>query len=165
MDCLSTRLSHEVSLSLEGVAIICRSGDGYVNATQLCKAGGKEFRVWKKTHKTEDFIQELSVSIPIGIDTLIKYEDFGPSNRATWVHPRVAINIAQWISPKFDVKVSAWVHELLVCGNVRYGNERGDDAVMYQQIQQLNLTIHNQSNMIIERDDKIDELKKMIEET
>jgi hypothetical protein len=36
----------------------------------------------------------------------------GSTDRATWVHPRVAINIAQWISPKFDVKVSAWVYDL-----------------------------------------------------
>jgi hypothetical protein len=156
MDYLAARLSHEVSLSLEGVAIICRSGDGYVNATQLCRAGGKRFKCWFENMRTKEFMEEFAVSGRILPDTLIKYEDFGPSNRATWVHPRVAINIAQWISPKFDVKVSAWVHELLVCGNVKYGLEREDCAIMYQQMKQLEDTVQNQCGIIVEKNTKID---------
>jgi hypothetical protein len=158
MDYLAARLSHEVSLSLEGMTIICRSGDGYVNATQLCKAGGREFRVWRKVQKTEDFMQELASAIPIGIAELIKYENNGSADRATWVHPRVAINIAQWISPKFDVKVSAWVHELLVCGNVNYGNERSDITIMRDQLQQLEASIKNKDNMLVGKDIEIDNI-------
>jgi hypothetical protein len=158
MDYLAARLSHEVSLSLEGVAIICRSGDGYVNATQLCRAGGKRFKCWFENMRTKEFMEEFAVSGRILPDTLIKYEDFGPSNRATWVHPRVAINIAQWISPKFDVKVSAWVHELLVCGNVNYGNERSDITIMRDQLQQLEASIKNKDNMLVGKDIEIDNI-------
>jgi hypothetical protein len=38
--------------------------------------------------------------------------------RGTWVHPRLAVNIAQWISPEFDVQVSKWIYELCITGNV-----------------------------------------------
>jgi hypothetical protein len=141
MDYLAARLSHEVSLSLEGVAIICRSGDGYVNATQLCRAGGRDFKNYKRNEKSIDFINEFGSAAHIRAAELIKYENNGSADRATWVHPRVAINIAQWISPRFDVKVSAWVHELLVCGNVNYGNERGDYTVMHTQMEQLRTEI------------------------
>jgi chromosome segregation ATPase len=84
----------------------------------------------------------------------------GSTDRATWVHPRVAINIAQWISPKFDVKVSAWVHELLVCGNVRYGNERGDYTVMYTQLEQLRTEIVEKNKNIDDITQQRNEIKQ-----
>jgi hypothetical protein len=44
----------------------------------------------------------------------------GPNeSRGTWVHPKVAINIAQWISPKFSVQVSEWIYQLLTTGSVK----------------------------------------------
>jgi hypothetical protein len=158
MDYLSTRLSHEVSLSLEGVAIICRSGDGYVNATQLCKAGKKEYSNYIKNTKSIEFLTELESALLIRRAELIKYENNGSADRATWVHPRVAINIAQWISPKFDVRVSAWVHELLVCGNVKYGLERADSTIIHDQLQQLEASIKNKDNMLAGKDMEIDSI-------
>lgn len=41
--------------------------------------------------------------------------------RGTWVHPRVAINLAQWISPQFAVKVTQWVIDWMN-GQVPGGN-------------------------------------------
>jgi hypothetical protein len=160
---LSTRLSHEASLSIEGVNIICRTSDGYVNATQLCKAGDKEYKNWKKSQKTEEFMAELESAVPYGTAELCKYENNGSSDRATWVHPRVAINIAQWISPKFDVKVSAWVHELLVCGSVKYGLERSDVSIMHEQLKQMTNTLQEKNNELILKDDKICYLTQLCE--
>ena len=34
------------SLVLNDITIIARPGDGFINATQLCQAGGKEFSNW-----------------------------------------------------------------------------------------------------------------------
>ena len=56
---LSTRFSQELALPLDGFNIICRASDGYINASQLCKAGGKLFSNWRKSQKTEEFLQEL----------------------------------------------------------------------------------------------------------
>lgn len=52
--------------------------------------------------------------------------------RGTWVHPRLAVNIAQWISPLFDVQVSGWVYEIAVTGKVTVGQEK-----TYQQLLEL----------------------------
>jgi hypothetical protein len=170
---IATRLSAEGSIQFNGKPIACRLEDGYINATQLCYAGDKLFHDWSRRVKAEEFLNELSneLKMPIyevlrgfPLSTLIKYIDNGPLDRATWVHPRVAINIAQWISAKFDVKVSSWIHELLVCGNVKYGNERADVTIMHEQMKQLENTIATRDGTIVEKDTKIDYLTQLITE-
>lgn len=106
-------------IMLGGIEIISREGDGYINATQLCKAGGKEYSNWFKNSKTNEFLEELEGSLLIRRDLLIHINIEGNNeNRCTWVHPRVAIHIAQWVSPKFAVIVTGWIQTLLSTGNV-----------------------------------------------
>jgi len=97
-----------ISLEIkEGYTIVSREQDNYVDVTNLCKAGNKEFKLWFINNKTKEFIKELSDTMGIPIDDLIKYDI------NTWVHPQIAINIAQWISPSFNVKVSKWISDIL----------------------------------------------------
>jgi hypothetical protein len=179
---IATRLSMEASIQFEGNPISCRLEDGYINATQLCYAGGKEFHDWKKRATAQSFLYELSIDTKMPIiaheptivgSCLIKinHNNIDLLNRSTWVHPRVAINIAQWISAKFDVKVSSWIHELLVCGNVKYGNEREGFTIMHEQMKQLENTIVARDSIITEKegiiivkDTKIDYLTQLITE-
>jgi hypothetical protein len=107
--------------------------DGYINVSNLCKAGGKQFPSWNRLEKTKGFLKALSSSMQIHMDELIKYKSGSNSQRATWVHPQVAINIAQWISPEFDVKVSGWVYEIMVTGKVDIKNTK-----TYRQLQREN---------------------------
>jgi hypothetical protein len=59
---------------------------------------------------TLEFLAELERSAGIPANLLIVAVTTGPNeNRGTWVHPKVAINLAQWCSPKFAVAVSKWV--------------------------------------------------------
>ena len=117
-----------------GYQIENRESDGYINVTNLCKAGKKLFGHWRQLNKTNDFLKELSGSIGITIDLLIQTVTGGINeNRGTWVHPQVAINIAQWISPKFDVKVSAWVYEIMITGKVDITNTKS-----YRELQKEN---------------------------
>jgi hypothetical protein len=96
-----------------------REEDGYINVTNLCKAGGKQFKHWKSLEKTKAFTRVLSSAVGIPTAELIKLGTGSKyENSHTWVHPQVAINIAQWISPQFDVKVSAWVYEVMMTGRV-----------------------------------------------
>ena len=106
----------------KGYTIEHREEDGYINVTNLCKAGGKQFKNWKKTQKTKAFLQVLSSTVLIGTVELVKQNSGGNGERHTWVHPQVAINIAQWISPQFDVKVSGWVYEIMMTGKVDITN-------------------------------------------
>ena len=106
----------------KGYSIEHREEDGYINVTNLCKAGDKLFKNWKKTQKTKAFLEVLSSTVLIGTVELIKQNSGGNGERHTWVHPQVAINIAQWISPSFDVKVSGWVYEIMMTGKVDITN-------------------------------------------
>jgi len=129
----------------DGYQIENRESDGYINVTNLCKAGGKLFGNWRQLNKTFDFLTVLSTSIGIPIDLLIQTEMTGLNeNRGTWVHPQVAINIAQWISPQFDVKVSSWVYEIMMTGKIDITNTKSYKELLEEnkghkiQIQKLN---------------------------
>ena len=95
-----------------------RDIDGYINITNLCKAGGKHFKNWNQNDKTKRFLDVLSSSAGIPANEIIKYESGSIHERYTWAHTQVAINIAQWISPEFDVLVSKWVYEIMLTGKV-----------------------------------------------
>jgi hypothetical protein len=99
-----------------------REEDGYINITNLCKAGGKQFKHWNSIDKTKRFIEVLSLEVGIPTASVIKLgsgHKIGNTNISeTWAHPQVAINIAQWISPEFDVLVSKWVYEIMLTGKV-----------------------------------------------
>ena len=101
-------IAHE----LEGELISQRPKDGYINATALCRASGRELKAYLRTNQTKAFLEELSRSVNIFTDQLVQIINTGPNeNRGTWVHPDMAINMAQWLSPKFTVQVSRWVRE------------------------------------------------------
>ncbi len=108
---LSKALAGDVTLSLEGIDIMCRQSDGYVNATALCAAGGKSFKHWNENKKSKEFLEELSMALDVPGGDVIRL-DMSYKTRATWVHPQVAIAIAHWISPKFSVRVTAWISSL-----------------------------------------------------
>jgi len=123
-----------VPLELDnGYIIESREEDGYIDVTNLCKAGKKEFKHWNSLSKTKAFLKELSSTVGIPTVELIKPNTGGNGDRHTWVHPQVAINIAQWISPQFDVKVSAWVLEVMMTGKVDITNTKS-----YRELQQDN---------------------------
>ncbi len=112
-----------------GARVRQRPNDGYLSATDMCKATGKLFADYKRLNATHDFLVEL-------FDFLSKNPDMGypiteqnqqliqtvqggpPREQGTWAHPFVAINLAQWCSPKFAVMVTGWVYELLTKGTV-----------------------------------------------
>ena len=110
----------------KGYTIEHREEDGYINITNLCKAGNKKFYGWHRLDKTKTFLRLLSLEAQICATELIKLgsgsKNIKNSTRETWVHPLVAINISQWISPAFDLKVSGWVYEIMMTGKVDITN-------------------------------------------
>ena len=94
----------------DGTTIYQRATDGYVNATAMCKAAGKLGADYYRLVSTKEFITELSSTMGIPIDLLVRKIMTGENEiRGTWIHPQVAIHLGQWLSPKFAVKVSKWV--------------------------------------------------------
>ena len=108
----------------KGYTIEHREEDGYINVTNLCKAGNKKFYGWHRLDKTKAFLRLLSAEAQICASVLIKTNKGGnnKNQQFTWVHPKIAINIAQWISPAFDLKVSGWVYEIMMTGKVNITN-------------------------------------------
>ena len=146
--------------------IVCRESDGYVDVTNLCKAGCKEFKAWNRLVKTREYLKILAAdlesehqklnsnnqtAVTITAADLIKLgtgTKFGSTQtNETWVHPKIAINIAQWISPKFDLQVSKWIHQLLVLGSVRL-----TDKISNAEIQSIQIMKAKRNRLMKESD-------------
>lgn len=101
-------IDHEV----DGEHIHQRPKDGYINATEMCKADEKQWSNYAQNASSKAFIDELSRSLGIPRDSLIQQISTGSNeSRGTWVHPQVAINLGQWLSPKFAVWVTQRIQE------------------------------------------------------
>lgn len=97
-----------------------RAKDGYINATTMCQAAGRNWADYSRLNATQAFLPELSADMGIPISDLVQSVRGGPPHRqGTWVHPQVAINLAQWLSPRFAVLVSKWVVDWMSGGGAR----------------------------------------------
>lgn len=111
-----------VQYEFEEEIIYQRVKDGYVNATAMCKANSKQIGHYNSAATTIAFVNALADDIGIPISELIQIVKGGnPDLQGTWVHPRVAINLAQWLSPVFSVRVTKWVFDWM-SGKVTGGN-------------------------------------------
>ena len=88
----------------EETTIKQRAKDGYIDATAMCKAGGKRWGTYRQNAATEAFLAALESEVGIPTSKLIQSVSGGkPELQGTWVHPDVSIHLAMWISPKFSV--------------------------------------------------------------
>lgn len=96
----------------QGALIHQRPGDGYINATAMCRAAGRPWSRYWELPAAKEFAEALSAALGIPRAELIQSLVGGqPHLQGTWVHPRVAIHLAQWLSPEFAVEVSGWVFD------------------------------------------------------
>jgi len=137
-----------MTLILNQNVIEYRKSDGYINATQLCKAGGKKFSHWINLESTKELICVFASDAGIPASLLIDIKKGNSINfeQGTWIHSDLAIQLAQWISPKFALQVSHWIRKLFTEGKV-----------------EVNLKIlKEQENIIKDRDKRIKVLENMI---
>jgi hypothetical protein len=109
----------------QGTAIQRREADGFVNATAMCKANAREWFTYARSARTQEYITALASHLGVTADlrspidgspqnpaTLIHATTAGPNHlRGTWIHPRLAIDLARWISPAFAVWMDGWFLE------------------------------------------------------
>jgi hypothetical protein len=110
-------LSADVMHDVAGIRIGQRASDGYFDATAMCRAHGKQFNDYRRIQQTAEFLDALSSKTGIPVFDLVQSIQ-GPHG-GTWVHHRVAINLAQWCSPQFAVDVTEWVENWLTSGKAR----------------------------------------------
>lgn len=121
-----------------GTAIQRRQSDGFVNATAMCQAGGKLFADYSRLARTQEYITALADAVgpqthcgaavagnpitankgsmgnPItGYGLIHTVQGGTPSLQGTWIHPRLAVDLARWISPAFAVWMDGWFLESL----------------------------------------------------
>lgn len=128
----------------QGTPIQRRSTDGWVNATAMCQAGGKRWNHYAANDRTREYIAALRASVvaekpcaaavagnpadpfsrsagnpadPSKTPEVVQSITTGPNHlRGTWVHPRLAVDLARWISPAFAVWMDGWFLEILARG-------------------------------------------------
>lgn len=88
-----------------------RASDGYINASELCKAAGKRWHNYVRNETTGQFLRALSTKTRISILVLNQEVIDHNGISSTWVHPKVAIHLAQWLSADFAVQVSEWIYD------------------------------------------------------
>ncbi len=168
-----------MSLTLNNVVIESRE-DGFINATQLCKAGGKKFSHWINLESTKELIKELEKSFNVQICTLKLEKSFnagipalklvdkkvGGNHSGSWVHPDLAVQLAQWISPSFAIQVSRWIRELLITGNVSVDSKKSNEELTELQNQVKQLQLENKENKVLlkEKDDTLNRLHNIQKE-
>lgn len=96
-----------------------RQTDRYYDATAMCRANGKKWNDYFRLKSTSDFVDALASDAGIPASLLIVSHKGVTSDgreQGTFVHPKLAMNLAQWCSPKFAVVVSGWVLDILTTG-------------------------------------------------
>ena len=99
-----------VSRSWNGTPISRRTTDGYVNATAMCRANGKQWNDYWRTDRATAYLEALCTETGIPVSSLCLSLK-GGSHQGTWVHPQVAVDLARWISAPFAVWMDGWFLE------------------------------------------------------
>lgn len=109
----------ELSRPWNNTEITQRASDGYFDATGMCKAcGTKRFVEYSRSNRCIEYVGALSkvLSIPSGLDdgeTSPQGSLVQVARGGTWIHPRVAIELARWLCVDFAIWMDGWVLEML----------------------------------------------------
>ena len=149
------------SLTFNGIVIESRTEDNYINATQMCKAGGKQFNDWCRLGVTRALIQALVSETGISGSLLVDVKKGNTSlySQGSWIHPDLAVQLAQWISPSFAIQVSRWIRELFTCGTVSINSSRTDE-----EMKQLELECHNLKREHVETTQRLQQIEQKFEQ-
>lgn len=130
------------TLVWNGMTIQARRSDGFVNATELCRAGGKRFRDWYKTATAQELIEELSEQlqckttiVPLLPPEIVEVNRGNSSGkcRGSWVHPDLAVHVAMWVCKKFAFQVSRWVREIMTTGSATAESKTHEQLLALQE--------------------------------
>ena len=90
-----------------GTPITRRTTDGFVNATAMAKASGKQWSSYRETDRASTYIEALSRNTEIRVTSLY----IAKPGEGTCIHPRLAVDFARWISADFAVWMDTWFIE------------------------------------------------------
>lgn len=170
-------ISHQFAESV----IEQRIKDGFINATAMCKANGKEMKDWLKNQDTYELFfalnidifkisnQEDSPDLDISRLSTTKYSKLFPNliftkrgnpeiGGGTWLHPDLALQLAQWCNKSFAIQVSKWIRQWMTTGqNPLADIDRVNHRDQLKDQARLNMT--DQIKMYLEQIQKYDDKK------
>lgn len=85
--------------------------DGYINATELCKTGGKSFGHWYKLKRNKELIIYLENEVN---EKVVKIE-----NKIFFIHPDLEVIVRAWVNPSFALLISQITFEILIKGRYK----------------------------------------------
>jgi len=137
--------------------VLIRKKDGYINASKLCKDGGKKFNDWSRMQSSEKFIEEFKGSAghhvePIEVNMAGLYE-----TRGTYAHPLIIPHIASWISAEFAFRVSHIVNDHLV------REYRETIRVKDTTIDELSRKIDNLTSINLDQTSMLEQHRRMLQ--
>ena len=107
-------MSDLVTRSWNNTPIGRRPSDGYVNATAMCQANGREWFTYARSARSKEYIAALEDVPQICGAPLVQSISGGRAEeQGTWIHPRLAVDLARWISPEFAVWMDGWFLETI----------------------------------------------------
>lgn len=119
---------------VNGVIVEQRVADGFINGTAMCVAHGKDIANWLKTGETFELVEALARRLGVKANSskktnsdktrvsatypsLVIVKRGSPENGGgTWIHHKLAVNLAQWCNTEFALLVADWVEEWLITG-------------------------------------------------
>jgi len=119
---------------------------GEINATHLCKQGGKDFKEFIRLSGTKKLFRALSSQAGIPACDLTHQVKGGriTAIRGTYIHRDLVVPLASWISPEFALKVSRIVQS-------------------YFAKEALDAKEAEHARVVGEKNDKIDKLSKKVD--
>lgn len=135
---------------VNGVLVEQRSSDGFINATAMAVAHGKDISDWLKTGDTWELVVELARDLGIQINSdfypnsvktrvsasypsLVSVRRGSPENGGgTWIHPDLAVPCASWCNKAFAIQVSRWIREWLTTGRNPFQPDVDDQLKAWQ---------------------------------
>ena len=146
--------------SYNGVSIIYRVNDGYINAGKLCRDAGKRIFNFTRRDKWEEIVGYWlkNEQDEVGSEKrqpLIELKKGYPTAKGIYIHPKLIHFVAEWISIEYHFKV-ARIMDLINEKN-QILNHNLDDTIneLTNQLNELklknselNLKINQQSNQL-----------------
>ncbi|NQX03155.1 KilA-N domain-containing protein, partial [bacterium] len=105
--------------TFKGLMIERRDSDGYFNGTNICTAFKKRFANYLRAERVSEYLDALAHSlISVTRNRVTDFEQTraslvqvqrGGASQGSWIHERVAVDLARWLSPDFAVWMDGWV--------------------------------------------------------
>ena len=149
--CKMTAKILDFARPVNGVIVEQKRADGFINATAMAVAHGKDVENWLKTDETFELVAALarrlniksnsskkrnsdSTRVSATYPTLVIVKRGSPElGGGTWIHPKLAISLAQKCNPDFALLVSDWIEEWLTTGKNPIQVDNDEEYRLWQQ--------------------------------